>query len=395
MAGFIQRVDSDEYQRRIQKNKRQKLFIVTGIMIVLVVICVLLINAYINRTFNSYTISKSIEREDAGAVQYLSYKDQVLKVSRDGASAIDAKGNITFNGSYNMKDPQVDICGDYIAVADMGGYDIYVFDGKNSGKKVTVTLPIMQVQVAQQGVIAVLMEDKDSNLIQLYRTDESVDSILVENRTYVENNGFPVDFTLSEDGKKMVTCYVHVNNGVLQNQVTFYNFSEVGQNHTNRMMGMKDYESSIVADVEFLGNDTICVYKENGFELFSMKEQYESSYAEEFDKEIVGTFNTEEYVGFVLENFTGDSQYQVVVYNLKGNRVLDKSIDYQFDTIYMSGEEIYFYNNSECHILKLNGVEKFSKQFNVEISMMLPINNYSKYYLIDNNSIDIIKLTEE
>lgn len=395
MAGFIQKVDSEEYQRRIQKHKRQKLFIICGITLVVAIVCVFLVNAYLNRTFHAYTVSKSIDREDAGAAQYLSYKGQALKVSRDGASAIDPAGNITFNGSYDLKNPQIDICEDYIAVADKGGYDIYVFDGTNSGKKITVTLPILQVQVARQGVIAVLMEDKDSNVIQLYRTDEAVDNLLVDRRTYVEDNGFPVDFTLSDDGKKLVTAYVHVQNGVLQNHVTFYNFSEVGQSNMRHMIGMVDYQSTIVPKVSFLGNDAVCTYLENGFELYAMKETFSSVYKEEFEKEIVATFHTDSYVGFVLNNFTEESKYQVVVYDVSGKKVLSQDINYNFDTVTMSGEEILFYSSSECHVLKLNGVEKFSYEFNGDVTAILPINNYNKYFLIDNNAINVVKLTEE
>ena len=395
MARFVQKIENDDIQKRIQRHKRQKLLIITGAVVVLAIVCVCLVHAYLNRNFNSYDVIKAIEREDAGSVQYLPYNDKVLKVSRDGASAIDSSGNILFNGSYEMRNPLVDICENYIAVADRGGYDIYVFDGEDSGKKVTVTLPILQVQVARQGVVAVLMEDKDSNVIQLYRTDDSVDTMLVDNRTYVENNGFPVSFALSDDGKKMVTCYIRVKNGVLQNQVTFYNFSEVGQNVVNNMVGMKDYGSTIVADVAFIGNDTVCVYTESGFEVFSMTEKNKELFSEEFEKDIVSVFHNESYIGVVLENLTEESKYQVEVYSAGGDHVLSKSIDYTYDTVRRAEKEILFYSQNEGHILKLNGVEKLSLQFSVNVTELLPLNNYNKYYLVEDNQIDIIKLTEE
>ena len=56
---------------------------------------------------------------------------------------------------------------------------------------------------------------------------------------------------------------------------------------------------------------------------------------------------------------------------------------------------VLFYSQNEGHILKLNGVEKLSLQFSVNVTELLPLNNYNKYYLVEDNQIDIIKLTEE
>lgn len=395
MATFVEKSEQNQYEKRIQRHKRQKLFVIVGIVGVLAVVCVYMVNSYINRKFNSYNVSKTIERQDTGSTAYYPYKNQVLKVSRDGASAVDAEGNITFNGSYEMQKPAVDICEDYIAVADIGGKDIYVFDGENSGTKITVTSPIIQVQVARQGVIAVLTEGKDTNTIQLLKTNTTTDAVIVDRPTNVYSNGFPVSIALSDDGTKLVTSYLLVNNGVIQNQITFYNFGEVGQNEVNKMVGMKDFGKTIVSKVTFLGNDTVCVFKEDGFELFSMKEKSKEIENITFKQEIKSVFHSSSYVGVVLDNGTQENPYQVVVYDTSGNKVLDCSIDYNYEQIYCTEKEILFFSEYEGHVLKLNGVEKFRYNFPSPVISLLPINDYNKYFLISDNNIDIIKLTEE
>ncbi len=395
MATFADKSDFVQYERRIQRHKKQKLFILLGILLVAVAICVYLVFSYINRVFNSYTVTKQIERQDSGEVQYLPYGDKVLKISRDGACAYSASGNIVFNGSYNMRNPKADICGDYVAVADIDGYSIYVFDGSNSGKEVKVTLPIRQVQVAKQGMVAVLMEDKDTNVIQLLKSDDSANPLVAERITNVYDNGFPVNMAISDDGKKLVTNYMLVNNGVIKNQVTFYNFSDVGQNEINNLVGMKDYGDSTIADVKFIGNDTVCVMTTTGFELFSYREKSKEVYEETFKNTIKSVFTSDSYIGFVTENYDQADKYQVQVYNTSGKKVYNGSISFGYDKVLMSEKEMLFYSEKECHIIKLNGVERFKYSFDKNISGIMPINHYNKYYLIQDTAIDIIKLTED
>lgn len=395
MATFTDKSDFVQYEKRIRRHKKQKLFILLGILLVAAAICVYLVYSYINRTFNAYSVTKEIKRQDTGEVQYLPYGDKVLKVSKDGACAYNESGNITFNGSYNMRNPQVDICGDYIAVADIGGTSIYVFDGSNSGTELTVNLPILQVQVADQGMVAVLMEDKDTNVIQLIKSDIKVDTLVSEVVTNVYDNGFPINIALSEDGKRLVTNYMQVNNGVIKNQVTFYNFSEVGQNEVNRMVGMKDYGDTTVADVRFIGNNAVCVLTSDGFELFGFSEKSEEVYQQTFENKIKSVFSTDSYIGFVTENYDDKNKYQVQVYNTSGKCVYKDSVAFAYEKVSMSGKEIIFYSESECHIIKLNGVEKYVDTFDHNISAILPINHYDKYYLVSDTNIDIIKLTED
>ena len=395
MARFMDKSDYTQIENRIKRNKKQKLIIITAVVAVLAIVSVSLIHAYFNRTYNSYKVEKAIKGSVSGDAQYFPYQGNVLKVSKDGVSAYTPSGNILFNGSYEMRNPSVDICGDYVAVADIGEYSVYVFDGKNSGKKLTMTLPILQVQVAKQGVIAVLMQDKDTNVIRMYNTESSIQDKLVETLTNVNKNGFPINIALSDDGKKMVTNYVAITNGVINSKVTFYSFSEVGQNEVNRMVGAKDYGNKIVSDVVFMGNDTVCVFTETGFDLFEMPEKNEEIAQVAFNRNLKSVFHTDSYIGVVLEDASSKNQNEVLIYGTNGKQVYKGNIDFEYEAVTMSGKEIIFVSEEEGHILKLNGVQKYNDTFKTTVTAILPISGNDKYFLIDNNNVNVIKLTED
>lgn len=395
MAKFMDKSDYAQIENRIKRHKKQKLIVTMAIVIVLAIVSVCLIHAYFNRVFNSYKVEKAIKNSVSSDASYLPYNDSVLKVSKDGVCAYTSSGNILFNGSYDMRNPSADICEDYVAVADIGDYSVYVFDGSNSGKKLTMTLPILQVQVAKQGVVAVLMQDKDTNVIRMYNTESSVNDMLVETLTNVDKNGFPVSIALSDDGKKLVTNYVTFNNGVVNSNVTFYSFSDVGQNQVNRMVGAKDYGNNIVSDVEFMGNNTVCVYTDAGFDLFEMPEKSTEVASKTFDREIKSVFQTDSYIGIILTDVSSEDKNEILVYNTNGKQVFKDKIDYEYNAVTMFGKEIIFISETEGHILKLNGVQKYSDAFKTSVTAILPINGHNKYFLIDNNNVNVVKLTED
>lgn len=397
MIKEIGRTDLIGYEKRLKNHKKHVITIAVFVILAVVIVCIYLVNSYLNRTFNSYKVVDEIERADSNTVKYASYGDKIIKYSRDGASAISDDGSVVWNGSYELQNPTIDMCGDYVAIADVGGTELYVYNGSDSGTKVEVLLPIVEVEVANQGLIAVVMENTDSNLIQLIDPYSSaqVDNVVVEKQTSIQNNGFPVDISISNDGTKMVTNYLSVKNGVIQSQVTFYNFGEVGQNEVDRLVGMKDYGDQVIAKVEFLDNDTVGVYGESSVTLYSMKEINEEIKTLNWDKKINSIFSSSDYFGVILEDGNSEGNYQVCAYDLSGKEVMNENVDYQYTSVELSGSDLIFHSETTCNILRINGTEKFHYEFNKNLSYIFPLNNYTKYYLIDDTNINIIKLTEE
>ncbi len=50
-----------------------------------------------------------------------------------------------------MKQPQVDVCGDYVSVADVGGKQCHIYNGKDEGVTVETSLPIVRAKSGKTG----------------------------------------------------------------------------------------------------------------------------------------------------------------------------------------------------------------------------------------------------
>lgn len=437
MESLSERNERKRYEEAKKKQKRKRIITIIVVILLVAGMVVYVIDSQINRDYNGYKVEKKFDRTDSNTVKYINYDGRLLKYSRDGISELDDSGNVVWTGSYDMKNPIVAYCGNFVAVADTSGKEIYVYNRTNSTdiKKIEVVLPIIEIDIAKQGVVAAVLEDTDSDEINIYDPYNISKQLLVSIPTTVETDGFPIDISISDDGEKVVTNYINISNGQAQTSVNFYNFDEIGKNSVNRIVGARDFKDTIVADVKFLNEQTVCAFTETGFSLYSMKEVPKDIYQETFQKPIKSVFSSEKYVGIVLENTGGEegaeietsketpdtenvneetdtnqdsskedktnknteninkeSQYEVKIYNLKGKQILDTNIDYDYDTVTMGRDEIIFQSNLECYIFRMNGTEKFHYTFDKNIEYLLETSAKEQYYMIDEKEISKIKL---
>lgn len=379
--------DYGDRKRRIKKRRR----IIIGLAIIAILIggSVYLYSLY-NMNYKGYEVIKTMENAVDSKAHYLRYNGGVLKISQDGATAIDKEGNLKWNGSYEMKDPIADVCEQYVVVADRGGTSIQIFDNGGVAGSISTVSNIIKVEIANQGVVAALLESEGNNSIKLYDIDGTE---LAEIATNAVEDGYPIDITLSNDGEKLITSYLSVTTGELIGIATFYNFGEVGQNWTDRMVGAFNFNGLVAPRVAFNNNSTACVFKENGFMIFSYSEMPKLIKEFSYDAKIDSILHNEEYAGVVLE--AGEtSTRELLVYNLKGEKVLDKKLDFDYTDIYLAGKEIIMHDNSSCIVMKMNGTVKFSYTFDSNIAALYPVNDLDRYLFVSDKAIAQISLVE-
>lgn len=380
-----------EYGNRKKRLKRRRRFIIVTLVLLFVVVGAIYFIRLYYRSYQSYGVLKTTDISGENTVGFLSYGSSVVKYGKDGAEAIDKDGKLLWNGSYELSEPIADTCGKYVVISGKNSREVHIYDRKGEVAKIPTEYDIMKVEIASQGVVVVLMEDGETNHILLYDVDGTN---LGEMGTNADKDGYPMDISLSDDGKKLVTSYLSYTGGKLTDIVSFYNFGEVGQNKINNLVGGFSFNEGIVVPrVAFINNDTVVAYKDNGFVVYDMKEIPSDLFERNVDGKIQSILYSGKYVGVVLQT-EGTSKKQLVLYDLSGKKVLDKSLDYEYENIYLSGEEIIMYDNMSCLIMKPDGKVKFEYTFETNIDALYPINNFDRYYLASGNALSEIQLEE-
>lgn len=360
------------------------------LLVIIAIIAAVYLYKLFNRNYQGYEVMDRITNTEENLGGYLEYDGAVVRYSKDGAVAIDSKGNLLWNGSYEMADPIADTCENYVVIADRGGKQLHIFNRKGLAGSLLTNHPIVKVEVARQGVVAILMIEDDTSYVEIYSKEGD---LLGEKITNLVEDGYPMDITLSDDGHKVAGTYLCISKGEIINNILFLNYGPVGKNYTDRTAGAHIHETGIVPRITFLDNDTVSAFKEDGFMIFSMEEKAEIAKEITVEGEIISVLHNEKYVGVVIEE-EGLNKPKLLLYDLKGNKVLDLELDFQYESIYLSGEEIILLNSNFAIIYKTSGKEKFRYTFTSNISALYPINHLDRYFLVNPDEFMEIQLVE-
>ncbi len=323
-----------------------------------------------NYQYTTYETSWQIDMNEGSLVGYESFGSNVLKYTKDGASYTDHKGKMIWSESYEMKTPMVSVNGDYAAIADRQGNSIYIcsVDGKHG--QATTILPISRVSVSGTGVVAVVMEDAAASYITFFKKDGSALDITI--KTKMSGDGYPLDIALSEDGTQLMCSFVYLLNGEMKNRVVFYDFSEVGKNVPNRLVGGFDdpFQASMVPRVVYMGEPYSCAFSGNGMTFFTSRNLASPELVKQIhiEEEIQSIFYSDEYAAAVVKNTTGEHASRLEVYRKDGSHVFSKEFTYEYTNADIDDDLILLYNEDSCKVFHISGVEKLYASFDFPIS---------------------------
>ena len=369
-------IESEKSREDKSRNLKIKVITIIGI------VCALLLAIYlfcVYRTYNNYKVRKTIKIETGTNSQYQAFGEFVVKYSNDGISYINGTETI-WNEAYEMKSPIVDVCGDYLAIADKNSNTIYIFNKKGKVGEVNTSYPIIKIEVAQQGVVAALLEEASANYIELY---DKEGNLIVSHKSLLSENGFPLSFSISNDGEKMMTSYLSIKEGSTENQVIFYNFSNVGKDEVDRVVGtFNQYGETIVPAVYFVSNEDAIAIGDNVLTIYKMKEKPTIRKEIKFDKEIQKVFYNEKYVGLIFENSKGDTPCKMEVYSLSGEKIMSKEIEMNLDHVKFAGKNVLMYDDVTCELISLKGVVKFKHVFTKQLDAIVPMESTNTFLLM-------------
>lgn len=364
---------------------------ISKILLVIIVFCIVgsaiaLIYSYYreNTTYTSYIELDPFSVPDGS--KYVRYGNGYIRYTSDGAEAT-RNGSTVWNISFDLKKPITDVCGDYCVFADRGGHEIRVTDGKGGNYRIDVSDRIVDLKIASQGVVAVWTDSVERDHFYIYNYDGS---LLLDIETSIYKNGFPIAFDLSDDGKKLVTSYANMTDEV-KSWVTFYNFGEVGQNYSDRMVGSFEFEDKIIPDVRFVDNSTVACFYENGCTLYNMKEIPSEIVSYEADR-LIAIANDSEHICMAESETDGTTSF--VVMDKKGRVKKNIVTGIAFGGMYIEDDELIVYNNTNCIIYFLNGKEKFRAQITDGMRSIYPAGK-DKYTVIKAGSVSTIQLQTE
>lgn len=379
---------ANDKREQMTRNQKKAGYVLLAIVVIAVI---LFVTFLFNKQYKGYKIVESNATDYENTANYVEFCSGLLKYTPDGVSYIDANGNTVWSAGVDMKQPVAVVSGKYVAIADLNGNVVGVFNNEGPVSNLTMPYTICDVDVANQGAFAVVLESEETNYINLYNKKGE---IVYEIQTTIDKSGYPLDISISDDGKKLFTSYLNIENSLAENSLAAYNFGDVGQNsNADRMVGGYKFDNEVIPKVEFIDNDTVVAFGTRTITVYAMKEKPTDKATIELKEEIRSIFYSEKYIG-VVQNYTGDEEhkYVVKVYDLNGNLEFYDYIDFDYDNIYAANKEIIITGGMDCLIFRTNGSVKFEGQLAGNIMSMVPNSNSLEYVVVYDDLTETIKL---
>lgn len=391
--------DSQNEQDKKNKNQIQSVLSqgvkVIGVLAA-VVIAILAFSFFAVSNYNSYEVVEDTGVQNTSMADYVPYQNALLKYSKDGAVYINEKGEAVWNETFAMKMPRADVSGDYVAIADLNGNDVYIFNKEGKVANTTMPYQICDIAVAGQGEFAVVLKADKANYINIYDKNGTQIS---ERQTTIDKSGYPMDIDLSEDGEKLFSAYLSIDGVETKYSLSAYNFGVAGQNeNADRLMGGYQLDDTVVSKVEFLDNNTICAFGDNRIIIYSMRQKPSKKAEIILEDEVQSVAFNSSYIGIVVpndEDKRADAPYKLELYNTNGRKVMGQKIDFDYDNVRIIGDEIIFTGGTECRIYTTDGKQKFSCIFQKNVTDMIPTGYSRRYIVLYESGSEVIKLKHE
>lgn len=386
----IEHADMEEYEAKLRVH-RGKIIKRTVIAIAALAVAAAGFGLFLAvRHYENFEVLQSAPREDTEAAHVENFKGNILKYSNDGAFYTNAANELIWNQTYEMADPKIDICEDYLTIYDRKGNMIYILTSEGLQGSIETTMPIEQVCAAAQGTIAVLMTKDSVGYVALY--DRSGKN-LVQGAIHGEKKGYPIAIALSQDAIKLAVSMLDINDGSVKSTIAFYNFGSVGENEIDHVVGANSFEDTVIPEIKFASSDTLMALSDKGLLYFKGAQKPQQSGEVPFEKEVKSIFYNQNYIGVVTSGEGEEASDRLCVYDMGGSLVMEKDFAAEYTEIeFLPNNEICIRNENICDIYSIRGIYKFHYEFEETIYKVIPGTAYLNYTFVLKDTTEKVRL---
>ena len=195
---------------------------------------------------------------DSGSnLSYAIYRDYILEASKYGLRFIDKKFKQLHFEPFAMNRPVVKTQGMYISVADMGGKDVYIFNGSTKLWNKTLDNNILSVDISSNGYVLVVHEEtRYKSAVTMFNLKGDVIFTLGKAENFI------VMARIAPDGDRFVLNELNASNIKIKSILEFADIS--GKLDENQII----LENTIVTNVGYLNNGFFAALGDTGLKIY-------------------------------------------------------------------------------------------------------------------------------
>ena len=177
------------------------------------------------------------------------FDQEFLLCTKDGVKYFASMGDGKWSGTFNMTSPVMVQEGDYVAVGDMGGKTVRVYDRSGMLYDLQADGSPVQFALNESGYLSLITKNEDTYRIRIYNTKGT----LLKERVEESNGVYPLCSDVSDDSRVFAVSYLDTTDiSPIGRVVMFYIDAEESENHTDSMFAAVEKTDEIIPVIGYM-----------------------------------------------------------------------------------------------------------------------------------------------
>lgn len=368
-----------------KKKWSRTLVIVSGLILGLILF--VLFQNYRHYSGASLTVNSRFLAEDGAEI--IGLDGSIVQYSRSSAGCWNTRGEQQWLETFDMQQPRAVVEGDILAIADIEGYSVCIFDRDGLRGRISTERPIHAVSVSKCGEVAVTMNETGATWIRLFSSTGREIAYLVR---YMSIHGYPMSTAVSPNGERLTISSLEVVDGVIKTDMAFHSFGAEGAGKENNLLANAEFSGEVFPFTHFMSDDIFVAVSDSRLAYYTIGRELKNTVSNMISENIRGVYYNDQYMGLLFTDTSGDHQYRLDLYDKNGDKKSSVGFTMDFTTLQISGGYIYLNNDQELQIYTIRGREIFNGSIGTTVRAVIPSSMARRMTVVTDSEIDTLKL---
>ena len=257
--------------------------------------------------------------------------------TKDGLRYYSETNNIAWNDTYTMISPVAVSENGYLAVTEIGGKSVRVYDKKGPLYTVQLENSLVQASLNSGGYLSAILKSKDGYIVQAYNAAGGLLTERIDPVTGI----YPISADISDDGRTLAVSYMDTTDIEIMSRIVFLYINQAeGKNYVDSMYAAVEKPGKVVPVIKFMKGNSLAAISDKSVFLMDENggELWEEELLNEIDKAVfAGNDHIAVGLGDEFVNEEGMEKGTILWFGLKGKT----------SASFAAGDEItYLYGDS-------------------------------------------------
>ncbi|WP_458407090.1 DUF5711 family protein [Anaerotignum sp.] len=182
------------------------------------------------------------------------FENEFLLCTKDGVKYFAVMGDAKWSDTFNMTSPAMVQEGDYVAVGDMGGKTVRVYNREGMLYDLQAEGSPVQFGLNESGYLSLITKNEDTYRIRIYNTKGT----LLKERVEESAGVYPLCSDVSDDSRVFAVSYLDTTDiSPVGRVVLFYIDAEESENHTDSMFAAVEKTDEIIPVIGYMADGVL------------------------------------------------------------------------------------------------------------------------------------------